>query len=153
MPEPYRGLLVHGKDMTSTLEAFHGESIELRPVVVQRGDDVVMRQVLLVGERSGRPLEFGAIRIDLSGFGAEARGEILAARRPLGAILARHGVQYTSRPRCYFSLGSDPCMARLLGLRGPRTLFGRQNILWSREGKPLAEVVEILPPVEPTQNR
>ena len=153
MPEPYRHLLVHERDMTSTLEAFHGETIGLRPVVVQREDDSVMRQVLLVGENSERPVEFGAIRIDLSGFGAEARGEILAAQRPLGSILSRHGVTYTSRPRCYFSLASDPCMARLLELRGPRTLFGRQNVLWSSQGKPLAEVVEILPPAEPTEIR
>ena len=30
VPEPYRGLLVHEKDMTPTLEAFHGGDIHLR---------------------------------------------------------------------------------------------------------------------------
>ena len=31
VPEPYHGLLVHERDMTSTLEAFHQDRVHLRP--------------------------------------------------------------------------------------------------------------------------
>ena len=150
MPEPYRSLLVHERDMTSTLERFHEETLVLRPVVRKREGDNLFRQVVLIGERTGTPWEFGAIRIDLGAFGAAARGEILAARRPLGSILARHEVAYESRPRHYFQVPSDQCMGQLLDFSGSCPLYGRQNVLSSPTGRPLAEVVEILPPIPQT---
>jgi len=147
MPEPYRALLVHDRDMTSTLERFHEEAIVLRPVASKQEGNSLFRQVVLVGADSGTALEFGAIRIDLAGFSRSARQEVLAARKPLGAILADHVVVYESRPECFFSLRSDPCMEELLELDGVHRLYGRQNVLRGLGGLPLAEVVEILPPV------
>lgn len=146
MPEPYRSLLVHDTDMTSTLEAFHGESLTLRLLEVQRRDEDLFRQVVLVGETSGRGVEFGAIRIDLTRFEPQPRQEIVEGRRPLGSILARHRVAYTSRPRLFFHLDADVRVAELLGLSETGRLYGRQNVLWDPSGVPLAEVVEILPP-------
>jgi chorismate-pyruvate lyase len=147
MPEPYRALLVHDRDMTSTLERFHQEPIVLRSVASKQRGRSLFRQVVLLGMRSGAPLEFGAIRIDLAGFSSLAQEEILEARKPLGAILADHAVAYESRPQCFFSLRSDPCMEELLELESLHRLYGRQNVLWGPGGQPLAEVVEILPRV------
>ena len=148
MPEPYRELLVHDQDMTSTLEAFHGEKLELCRLESRRSDGALWRQVLLVGARSGEIREAGAIRIDLRHFNTEARWEVLEGQKPLGAILADHRVAYESRPRLFFAFDASERTDRLLGLgaRG-RTLYGRQNVLSSPSGV-LAEVVEILPPVE-----
>ena len=146
MPEPYRSLLVHDGDMTSTLETFHGEAIDLRLLDRRRTACALLRKVVLVGRESGRPLEFGAIRIDLHAFEPEARWRILQGRLPLGAILARHRVSYTSSPRLFFRLESDERIERKLELTEPATLYGRQNVLSDPAGRPLAEVVEILPP-------
>ena len=146
MPEPYRGLLVHDGDMTSTLETFHGEAIELRQLDRLRTACALLRKVVLVGRESGRPVEFGAIRIDLHAFEPEARWRILEGRLPLGTILARYGVAYTSSPRLFFRLESDARIDRKLELTEPATLYGRQNVLSDPGGRPLAEVVEILPP-------
>ncbi|MCP3963257.1 MAG: hypothetical protein GY719_35910 [bacterium] len=151
MPEPYRGLLVHERDMTSTLEVFHGELMTLRMLDKARIPDGLLRKVVLVGRRSGRPAEFGAIRIRLKTFSSEARWSILEGRLPLGAILERHSVAYTSRPRLFFRLESDARIERKLELTRsspdqPLTLYGRQNVLSDPEGQTLAEVVEILPP-------
>ena len=93
MPEPYRELLVHDQDMTSTLEKHHGESLELcrletRNSENRRGDGALWRHVLLVGTRSGEIREAGAIRIDLRYFSSAARWEVLQGLKPLGAILA-----------------------------------------------------------------
>lgn len=146
MPEPYRSLLVHDGDMTSTLEAFHREAIDLRLLDRRRVGDGLLRKVVLVGRQSGKPLEFGAIRIDLAAFESEARWRILEGRLPLGTILARYRVAYTSRPRLFFRLSSDERIERKLELAAPATLYGRQNVLRDAGGRALAEVVEILPP-------
>lgn len=146
MPEPYRGLLVHEQDMTSTLEAFHGEPLELCRLESRRSDGALWRQVLLVGRSSGVIREAGAIRIDLSHFDAAARWEVLEGRKPLGAILGDHGLAYESRPRLYFAFDAVEQTDRLLGFEAQgRTLYGRQNVLSTASGV-LAEVVEILPP-------
>lgn len=146
MPEPYRQLLVHESDMTSTLERFHGESLFLRPVERRQEGEHLLRRVILVGGDSGQPREFGAIRIDLAAFAPAARKEILASRRPLGAILALFEVPYASRPRRFFRLESAAWLNELFQLESSRALYGRQNLLATPSGRPLAEVVEILPP-------
>ena len=63
LPEPYRGLLVHERDMTSTLEAFVGQPLVLRVLRVHRSADCLHREVVLVGASDGTMAEFGAIRI------------------------------------------------------------------------------------------
>lgn len=147
MPEPQRSLLVHESDMTSTLEEHHGEALEISLLAHRRDEDALWRRVVLVGRESGRIHEAGAIRIALAPFASAARWEILEGRRPLGAILARHGVEYRSRPRLFFGLRSTPRSDVLLGFAGGgRRLYGRRNVLETPAGETLAEVVEILPP-------
>lgn len=151
VPEPYRGLLVHDGDMTSTLETFHRETLELRLLEKRRVDQTLLRSVVLIGSRTGRPLELGAIRIDLAAFAPDARWAILEGRMPLGAILARYDVAYVSRPRLFFQITSDARFEEELEIArqagdDPFILFGRQNVLSDPAGRTLAEVVEILPP-------
>lgn len=146
MPEPYRSLLVHQQDMTSTLESHHREKLELCQLETRRSDGALWRHVLLVGMRSSEIREAGAIRIDLRHFNAAARREVLAGQKPLGAILADHRIEYHSRPRLFFGFQASAQTDRLLGLQARgRTLYGRQNVLSAPRGV-LAEVVEILPP-------
>ncbi|MEM7583057.1 MAG: hypothetical protein AAF560_06730 [Acidobacteriota bacterium] len=147
MPEPHRSLLVHDSDMTSTLESFHSEPLWLRTLEKRRQGTDLLRKVVLFGEHSGRPHELGAIRIDLAAFSTEARWVILEGNLPLGSILARFKVPYTSSPRLFFRLDSDARFEHQLELKASATLYGRQNVLSSPSGRPLAEVVEILPPV------
>lgn len=152
MPEPYRSLLVHDTDMTSTLERFHGEPLHLRLLRRHRQEGSLFRQVVLQGQRTAKAVEFGAIRIDLTAFDDVPRQRILDAKQPLGSILAEFAVPYQSRPRLFFHVESNPHMEGVLGFTGPATLYGRQNVLSRPDGVPLAEVVEILPPVALPRN-
>lgn len=93
-------------------------------------------------------MEFGAIRIDLAAFPGPARRAILFGRRPLGTILADFLVPYESQPRLFFRIESDRRIERLFDLAESATRYGRQNVLMGSSGEPLAEVVEILPPVD-----
>jgi len=149
LPEPYRGLLVHDQDMTSTLEAYFGMTLRVRVLEKHHGDAHLTRQVVLVADHGGAVAEFGAIRIALDRFEPAARAEIVACRLPLGTILNRHEIAYTCRPTAYFAFESDEIARRAFDLHGAHILFGRHNLLLDGGEETLAEVVEILPPLEP----
>lgn len=146
MPEPYRRLLVHPNDMTSTLEAFHREASRLEVLERRILPGSLLRKVLLRGKTSDRVQEFGAIRIELNRFERPVRREILQGGRPLGALLAEFRVAYSCRPQDFFAIEAA---GELLDRLGPPAtaeglFYGRRNLLVGREGT-LAEVVEILP--------
>ncbi len=146
VPEPYRRLLVHNTDMTSTLEGFHGDSIHLEVQSRRRVGNELWREVVLRLDASGAPVEFGAIRIRIDLFPENSREEILGCHRPLGAILNASGIAYTSRPTSFFAFEPDPFIREALHLDSEATLYGRCNALRNEAGEVLAEIVEILPP-------
>jgi chorismate-pyruvate lyase len=146
MPQPFRRLLVHLDDMTPTLEKFHGFGIHLDVLGRRRKGNAYFREVILRLDGSDQPVEFGAIKINLELFHPEARKEILAERLPLGHILNEHDILHSSRPRAYLRIASDKLISRVLELDGARVLYGRRNTLYDPQERPLAEIVEILPP-------
>lgn len=146
IPQPYRDLLVHDRDMTPTLEAFHGEPIHLRVMSRTAPSGILFREVVLVTTESARPVEFGAIRIRLDGFGDSARELILEGLVPLGTILKQEEIPHRSDPQRYFRVEPDQVVARALEMDGPEPLYGRHNLISSPDGRVLAEMVEILPP-------
>ncbi|MEM9292238.1 MAG: hypothetical protein AAGD01_11200 [Acidobacteriota bacterium] len=151
VPVPYHQLLVHERDMTSTLEGFHRETLRLEVLHLERRGELLLRRVLLVGENSGLPRELGAIHIHLEHFESAPRAEILEARIPLGTILSRHRVPYQSRPSAFHVLSASQELVTLLpSTEEGRLLYGRSNrLLDPGSGLPLAEVLEILPPSKP----
>ncbi len=149
MPQPYRQLLVHQGDMTPTLEKFHGGRISLKLFDKRLGNDGwLSRRVALLLDGTGRPVEFGAIRINLNLFSKVAQQHILEGRRPLGTILNEDGIAHSSRPVAFLRVRSDELINQTLGLTTSQTLYGRRNVLYNENNEPLAEVVEILPPTQ-----
>lgn len=146
VPEPYRRLLVHSRDMTPTLEAYHRERIHLQVIGKRIDADVLSRLVVLVTDDTQRPVEFGAIAIHTDQFPKAAREVVLQCRCPLGTILADYEIQHASAPVGYFKMTPDPLVRGSLGLAGTPTLWGRRNVLRDQDGRVLADVVEILPP-------
>jgi chorismate-pyruvate lyase len=146
VPEPYKLLLVHERDMTSTLENFHKTSIHLRLISRQQRGDEYYREVVLALDGSEKPVEFGAIKIHLNRFSEPARQEILREQFPLGHILKDFGIEYQSHPRAFLRIASDKTINGLLALSGAHLLYGRRNTLLNPADEPLAEIVEILPP-------
>jgi chorismate-pyruvate lyase len=149
VPEPYRSLLVHQNDMTSTLENFHGDRIHLHVVGRDRRNGHYYREVVLRLDRDDKPVEFGAIKINLNLFPTEAQARILQERHPLGRILKESNMEFVSRPQGFLRIASDSLMHDLLKLNETQLLFGRRNTLFDRSGRHLAEIVEILPPATP----
>jgi chorismate-pyruvate lyase len=151
VPQPYRRLLVHADDMTPTLEAYHGEEIHLRVLGKIQDGDTYSREVVLLLNESGRPVEFGAIVIHLAHFPPAARRAILEGWQPLGTILRRHQIRHRSAPQAFLRVTPDAVIRQALGLTGESTLYGRHNVLLDGEERLLAEIIEILPPVEEGQ--
>jgi chorismate-pyruvate lyase len=146
IPEPYHSLLVHSSDMTSKLEAFHKGKIHINPLARHNTDNEYFREVVLVLEQSSKVVEFGAIKIILTLFPNEAQQEILEERRPLGKILTHHKIAFSSKPRAFLRIAADSFIQSALNLDGEAFLYGRRNTLVDTWDRPLAEIVEILPP-------
>jgi hypothetical protein len=146
LPEPYRTLLVHQSDMTSTLEKFHRRPLRIEVLSRKREADFYYREVLLVIEEWRRNVEFGAIKISLGSFPRQAQEAILEEKLPLGSILHRYNLEYLSRPKAYLRIRSDEFINKHLRLTTDQWLYGRRNTLFLTSGGILAEIVEILPP-------
>lgn len=147
LPEPHRSLLDHADDMTPTLERFHGTPVALRVIRREQRGDYYYREVALLGGPGNRPVEFGAIKISLGLFPPAARREIVEESAPLGTLLARHKIRHTSRPKAFFKVAPDAFIRQSLELSGDvPPLYGRRNTLSDPHHRPLAEIIEILPP-------
>lgn len=145
MPQPYRKLLVHERDMTSTLERFHNAKTYLE--LIHRKVDVrsISRMVTLTPE-GGTPVEFGAIVIYLTQLPDAAREAVLECRIPLGAILKEHRVHFMSCPQAFLRVQPDQFMRDSLRIDAADGLYGRRNNLLLPDHSPLADILEILPP-------
>lgn len=147
IPEPFKQLLVHESDMTSTLEHFHEQRVHLRVLSRQTAGNAYSREVVLELDQTTTPVEFGAIKIHLKGFPLAARERILDEHWPLGRILKEFAIPYLSRPKAYLRIASDRLISGALQLSGTHRLYGRRNTLSDSAGNPLADIVEILPPI------
>lgn len=147
VPEPYRALLVHDRDMTSTLERFHGSEIYIQALSSERRDGEYFREVILRRARDDAPVEFGANCVNLHLFAPEARAMILQEKVPLGRIVKDYAIAHAIRVRNFFRVEPDELVCRALNLPEPVTLFGRQAMICDAARRPLSQVVEILPPV------
>ena len=146
IPQPQRGLLVHQRDMTTTLQTFHGARTHLRLLRTEAGNGIYQREVVLALDGSERPVEFGASSIRLERLPLAVQREILLAERPFGGLLVEHGVQFVSRPKAFIRVEADSLISRALELEGAGPLYGRCNALLTPQGDVLADIVEILPP-------
>lgn len=158
LPPPYRDLLAHDRDMTSTLKKYHqAENIRVEALETHSRGDLYHRLVILwipdkgaspvQKPNSEKPVEFGAIRIHLNRFPDQAQDWILQESRPLGRILHDAEVAYISRPERFFQTKTDDWIGPALRLPPNTKVYGRCNVLWdgNEPEHPLAEIVEILP--------
>jgi len=145
LPATERGLLVHERDMTSTLAAHHQSPIDLQVVRLETSADYLLRLVVLTRRELPVPVEFGAIGIHLGPFPPALRAEIEAGLKPLGGLLAEYQFHYVSQPRAYFKVPADAFIADLLHEVEGTILWGRCNALSLPDGEVFADIVEILP--------
>lgn len=144
IPYPYRTLLAHTNDMTLTLERHFGGRLVVRPLSTFRRGTWYGRRVLLAQEYSGKPVEMGAIRINMKSFPERLRRQIYANQIPLGRLLRDGGVEYESRPKMFLSVTPNAEMMGVFWMREPRLLYGRRTEIFVAASK-FGDIVEILP--------
>lgn len=146
IPLPYRPLLVHERNMTMTLEQYYGCRVALRTLETFTRGGYYFRHVMLVQEDTGRPVELGAIRLNLDALPPHVRTAVLQAQTPIGRLFRENGVAYLSRPIAFMALTPNSEMMGVFWMRESRTLYGRRTEVLL-DGKKIGDIVEILPPV------
>lgn len=151
VPQPYRRLLVHDRDMTTALARFHRDAIALQVLHREHFPDRYLREVVLRAASAGKPVEYGLIEILLPSFPAMLHPRILSGEIPLGALLNESGLPYWSMPQGFFRLPDCQLRGVFPADPGGKTLYGRYNHLIHEAGHCLARIFEILPhePDEP----
>ena len=147
LPAAAHRLLVHTGDMTSKLEEFFHDEMALRVLRCDHTAEHYRREVVLYCAKSGQPVEYGAIEIELGKFDEAIRSEIVLGHAPLGGLLNRHVVRYRSRPRGFLRVAPDMRLAEIFQLPAPVSLYGRTNQLLDAQDRVLASIVEVLRPV------
>jgi hypothetical protein len=145
VPSPYHGLLVHPHHMTVTVEAHHGDLVDVRILDRRQDDDVYARKILLALHGSGRVVQFGIMRVYLRFCSPPVREEIVAGRTPLGRILIEHDVLRRIIPTAFVRVIPGPAMVQWFGLEQPQITYGRLAYIHC-DGQPAVELLEVVAP-------
>lgn len=145
VPEPFQSLLNHDHDMTSELAEYHGEPISLEVLRSKRHDHCHLREVVLHGADSGKPVEYGVIEILLDAFPADIHDDILSGNIPLGTLITDAALPFHSEPQGFFAVPAATISDLFPKSTPSGILYGRYNHLIRDDGSCLARIIEILP--------
>jgi chorismate-pyruvate lyase len=149
IPQPYRRLLAHSMDMTSTLESFYGRRLELEPLNREMHGTEYLREIILHLQGRNQAVEYGVIRIFLNRFSRRAKELILEENKPLGAILHSEAIAHLGWPQDFFRVQPDSHLKSVFRLNRSLPLYGRRNLLLDGSRHILADVIEVLAPADP----
>jgi hypothetical protein len=148
IPEPFRSLLVHSLDLTPTLETFYRQTLGLNVISRWMDGGQYLREVVLRLVDTEKPVGYGAIRIQLGHLPPRCATRVKEEQVPFGSILRADDIPHLGWPQAFFRVHSDVHMQRLLGIPEACRLYGRRNLLLDGSRRLLAEVIEILAPVD-----
>ncbi len=152
VPSPQRDLLVHDRDMTTSLGDFHADTIALTVLRSARDGDLYRREVTLDTASDGRPVEYGLIVMHLDTFPEEHARRVVEERTPLGTILNESGLPYLSHPQGFYTIPAEALAGVFPSSSGGAMLYGRYNTLSWADGRVLARILEILPATRATDH-
>jgi chorismate-pyruvate lyase len=145
VPEPYSTLLVHPNHMTITVEAHHGDLVNVVILERRQDEDSYARKILLTRRGDGTVVQFGIMRIKLRYCNEAVREEILLGQTPLGRILIKHDVLRRIEPTDFLRILPGRAMMQWFGLSRPTPTYGRLAYIHC-EGKPAVELLEVVAP-------
>ncbi len=143
-PEPYKQLLVHEEHMTVTMEAFHRSSVSVKILDRIQDDLIYARKILLTAYSTGKVVQFGIVRFDLSYVTKSVRREILSGKTPLGRILINHNVLRHIDLGAILRISPGPELQRVFG-DGSIT-YGRLATIFCNQ-QPAVDLLEVSVPL------
>jgi chorismate-pyruvate lyase len=143
MPSPFRELLVHEHHMTVTVEAHHGDLVDVRVLASRLEGNTYARKIVLTLHGGGKVVLFGIIRINLDYCSAPVREAIVAQQTPLGRVLIENNVLRRIEPTVYLRVQPGPRQLAWFGLKKPQPLYGRLGFIHCDE-QPAVELLEIV---------
>jgi hypothetical protein len=145
-PEPYKRLLVHEHHMTVTMEEFHRTPVAVRVLARMLDGDIYSRRIVLERQDTGRVVQYGIVRLDLSVVTPAVRQEILEERTPLGRILINYNVLRHIDLGAILKITPGPELQRLFACRAGCETYGRLATIFCNR-KPAVDLLEIAAPV------
>jgi hypothetical protein len=145
-PEPYKSLLVHDQHMTVAMETYHQGPVEVRVLAERRDGDVYSRQIVLLTQATGLPVQFGIVRFQLSYVIPAVREEILAGQIPLGRILINHNILRHIDLGAILQISAGPGLATVLHMPVGAQTFGRLATIFCNR-QPAVDLLEISRPL------
>ena len=145
VPPPYDGLLVHDYHMTVTVEAHHGDLVDVRPLAVLHDGDTYSRKIVLMLRGSGAVVLFGIVRVNLAELAPQVSAEIVAQKTPFGRVLIKHNVMRRVEPTGFFRIDAGSEQMAWFGLTEARPLYGRVGFIRC-DGRRAVELFEVVAP-------
>lgn len=146
MPGPYRRLLDHDSHMTSTVETYHGCSVNLTVLNRRHEYPWYSRQILLSRGDDDRVVQFGIVRLNVEVLDSQLCEEFAQERTPLGRILIQHKVLRRVRMVSLWRIVTGRVLTNFLELHRPAETYGRTAVIYCN-GQRGIELLEIVAPV------
>ena len=131
------------RDMTVTVEAFHGCKVNVEVLDRKRDTDHYSRRILLRRSSDNQVVQFGIVRLDMRAIPKPAMDAILSEQIPLGQTLIDNGVLRRVE-LCHLwkiELGAD--LAKLFSAPPGEIVYGRTAMIHVDE-QPAIELLEIV---------
>jgi hypothetical protein len=143
VPPPFHELLVHDQHMTVTVEAYHGDRVDVHVLNRRIAASHYSRKIVLELHHSRKRVLFGIVRVNLDYCSVPVCAAILSERTPFGRILIEHNVMRRIEPTQYLRLAAGPRQLAWFGLKEPWPLYGRLAYIHCDE-QPAVELFEVV---------
>jgi len=143
--EPVQALLAHHDHMTVTLEAWHNSLVDIRVLQERHEGDLYAREILLLRQRDGEPVQLGLMQINLAGLPEIVRLEIQSQALPLGRIMIRHHLLREVELVQLWRVKLSEQMRLKLNVAADTVTYARTARI-QVDGAPVVELLEIIVP-------
>ncbi|MBX9791154.1 MAG: hypothetical protein K2Y37_19720 [Pirellulales bacterium] len=145
VPDAYRALLAHSGHMTETVEAHHGDRVDVEVLDKNVTQTHYARKILLRRRHDQQVVQFGIMRVAFAYLPDAARAEIEAETTPLGRVLIEHNVLRSVELVALWRVVPGPDLRKLFGIPSGVETYGRTALIYCNH-EPAVELVEIVTP-------
>ncbi|QDV63834.1 hypothetical protein [Crateriforma conspicua] len=142
IPEPYNGILNHCEHMTETVEAYHGEPVDVHVQRCHKRDNWYCREILLATRQSHRIALYGIVRLRIDALQPECWRRIEEQATPLGKVLIEHNVHRDVQLCQLWKVQAGPCLSTMMRTQVGDTMYGRTALIFYN-GEPAIQLLEI----------